>query len=135
MIFYDNLSKLCEVNGMTVSGLLSELQMSASNKQKWQNGATVNSNVLSKIADYFKVSTDYLLGRTDNPNITGKVYKNGNGIQAIGKNWSQVTVTQPNEPQDENQEELLKRFKMLDYEDKIEIMQMIIQKTKMKGEK
>ncbi|EOI00718.1 hypothetical protein UAY_01821 [Enterococcus moraviensis ATCC BAA-383] len=27
---------------------------------------------LRKIADYFNVSTDYLLGRTDNPNIEGK---------------------------------------------------------------
>lgn len=65
MTFYENLSKLCEINGITISALLSELKMSASNKQKWQNGATVNSMVLSKIADYFQVSTDYLLGRTE----------------------------------------------------------------------
>lgn len=30
---------------------------------------TPNSDRLQEIADYFNVSTDYLLGRTDNPNI------------------------------------------------------------------
>lgn len=70
MCFYDNLSELCKINGITVSGLLAELKMSASNKQKWQNGATVNSSVLMKIADRFNVSVDYLLGRTDNPSIS-----------------------------------------------------------------
>ena len=34
---------------------------------------TPNSDRLQEIADYFNVSTDYLLGRTDNPNIA----KNG----------------------------------------------------------
>ena len=67
MCFYDNLSELCKINGITVSGLLAELKMSASNKQKWQNGATVNSSVLMKIADYFNVSVDYLVGLSDIP--------------------------------------------------------------------
>ena len=32
---------------------------------------TPNSDRLQEIADYFNVSTDYLLGRTDNPAIAG----------------------------------------------------------------
>lgn len=32
---------------------------------------TPNSERLQEIADYFNVSTDYLLGRTDNPSIAG----------------------------------------------------------------
>ena len=32
---------------------------------------TPNSDRLQEIADYFNVSTDYLLGRTDNPAIVG----------------------------------------------------------------
>ena len=36
----------------------------------WENGRTEPSNMaLVEIADYFNVSVDYLLGRTDNPNI------------------------------------------------------------------
>nr|DAX98769.1 MAG TPA: repressor protein [Caudoviricetes sp.] len=33
--------------------------------------ANPKSDRLQEIADYFNVSTDYLLGRTDNPNIAG----------------------------------------------------------------
>lgn len=35
-----------------------------------------NSERLQEIADYFHVSTDYLLGRTDNPNVAGKPQAN-----------------------------------------------------------
>ena len=36
----------------------------------WENGRTEPSNMaLVEIADYFNVSADYLLGRTDNPNM------------------------------------------------------------------
>lgn len=33
---------------------------------------TPNSVELARLADYFNVSVDYLLGRTDNPNISNK---------------------------------------------------------------
>ena len=32
-----------------------------------ENGAIPNGEILLKIADYFNVSIDYLMGRTDNP--------------------------------------------------------------------
>ena len=36
----------------------------------WETGRTEPSNMaLVEIADYFNVSVDYLLGRTDNPNM------------------------------------------------------------------
>lgn len=38
---------------------------------------TPNSERLQEIADYFNVSTDYLLGRTDNPTIAGGKSANG----------------------------------------------------------
>lgn len=37
---------------------------------------TPKSDRLQEIADYFNVSTDYLLGRTDNPNIAGNSHVN-----------------------------------------------------------
>lgn len=33
-------------------------------------------DIITKIADYFKVTTDYLLGRTDDPNLNNKDEKN-----------------------------------------------------------
>lgn len=105
MCFYNNLSKLCETKKITISGLLSELNMSASNKQKWQNGATVNSAVLIKIADYFEVSVDYLLGRTDNPYISGNYINGDNSVQAVQN--SSVTINQGQKEADQENQELL----------------------------
>lgn len=57
-------------------------------------GSTPKSENLAKIADYLNCSVDYLLGRTDNPNITADNYINGNnGIQAVNNgNNSNLTV-------------------------------------------
>ncbi len=57
-MFYDRFIKLCEDSNIKPTPLLRKLGL---------NGATLNSAVLIKIADYFDCSTDYLLGRTDNP--------------------------------------------------------------------
>lgn len=49
-------------------------------------GSMPKSDNLAKIADFLNCSVDYLLGRTDNPNIGGtEAYIGGdnNGIQAL----------------------------------------------------
>lgn len=40
---------------------------------------TPKSDRLQEIADYFNVSTDYLLGRTDNPNISSDLVTTADG--------------------------------------------------------
>lgn len=47
--------------------VVKELGLSNSITTKWKNGAIPNGEILLKIADYFNVSIDYLMGRTDNP--------------------------------------------------------------------
>ena len=41
--------------------------------------ANPKSDRLQQIADYFNVSTDYLLGRTDNPNISSDLVTTADG--------------------------------------------------------
>lgn len=135
LCFYDNLSELCKINGITVSGLLAELKMSASNKQKWQNGATVNSSVLMKIADHFNVSVDYLLGRTDNPNISGNYINGDNSVQAIRTGNGNMTINTGNKSEkeiDATTEEFIKIFCDLDFDDKFEVMQLLMEKRRKK---
>ena len=80
------------------------------------------------IADYLGCSTDYLLGRTDNPNITVDTYINGdnnnNGTQAINGNVS-VTAHAQEKQQDSLTEQFLQRFDSLSFEDKLVIMQHV----------
>ena len=61
-VFYERVKALCEDNKMTVSDLLTQLGMSASNNTRWSKGTIPDGNTLVKIAMRLNVTTDYLLG-------------------------------------------------------------------------
>lgn len=72
-MFIDVLEKLCQENKTTVTQVLKALGLSTSKGTAWRNGSIPNGEILEKLADYFGVSIDYLMGRTpymrpeDNP--------------------------------------------------------------------
>lgn len=61
-MFYERLKALCRENGITVTALLKELDLSPSKGTAWKNGATPKGDKLLKIAERFQVTTDFLLG-------------------------------------------------------------------------
>lgn len=61
-VFYDILKELCKVNNTNVTRLISVLHLSTGNLSGWKNGAIPKSDTIKKIAEYFNVTTDYLLG-------------------------------------------------------------------------
>lgn len=66
-MFYDLFCDLCKHKGVSPTRASLEIGLSKSTATKWKNtGATPNGDTLSKIADYFGVSTDYLLNGSDN---------------------------------------------------------------------
>ncbi|HHW90955.1 MAG: helix-turn-helix domain-containing protein [Limnochordia bacterium] len=68
MEFATRLKQLRESKGWTREDLALRLQATYSTIAKYETGVrTPDYNVISKIADAFGVSTDYLLGRTDDP--------------------------------------------------------------------
>jgi len=66
-MFYDILKRLCKKKNITVKDLCDYLGMSTGNTGSWKSGKTPSIKVLQKIADYFDVSTDYLLGKETKP--------------------------------------------------------------------
>ncbi len=62
-MFYDTLLRLCELNGKKITNVIAELELSAGNPSKWKAGNVPKADTLTKLADYFHVSVDYLLGR------------------------------------------------------------------------
>lgn len=62
-MFYDTLLHLCELNGKKITNVIAELDLSAGNPSKWKSGNVPKADTLTKLADYFHVSVDYLLGR------------------------------------------------------------------------
>lgn len=78
-----------------IKDMLSELSLGSNTMSALYHGKSIAFDSLAKIADYLDCSVDYLLGRTDNPNITADTYINGdnNGIQAVNNgNNSNLTV-------------------------------------------
>ena len=68
-MFWDVFENLCDSVGKKPSPVGKEIGVSATTISKWKAGAIPNGELLSKVADYFGCSTDYLLGRTNNPDF------------------------------------------------------------------
>lgn len=63
-VFYDLFCELCKLKGVSVTKATVEIGLSRTIGTKWKRtGATPNGETLNKIADYFGVSVDYLLGQ------------------------------------------------------------------------
>ena len=66
---YEKIKELANKRGISLTKLEEDLGYSRNTLYKLKSQKP-NAERISEIADYFNVSTDYLLGRTDNPKIT-----------------------------------------------------------------
>lgn len=60
-MFYDVFISLCEKKGISPNKALTDCGVSRTSTAKWREGATPRGVTLQKLADYFDVTTDYLL--------------------------------------------------------------------------
>ena len=65
---YEKIKELADNHGISLTKLEEDLGYSRNTLYKLKSQKP-NAERISEIADYFHVSTDYLLGRTDNPAI------------------------------------------------------------------
>ena len=65
---YEKIKELADKHGISLMKLEEDLGYSRNTLYKLKSQKP-NAERISEIADYFNVSTDYLLGRTDNPAI------------------------------------------------------------------
>ena len=64
--FSKRLKELREESGLSMEGLAKETGLSSSSLCRWENEqADIKASQLICLAQYFKVSTDYLLGLVD----------------------------------------------------------------------
>lgn len=64
-VLYQRIKILCEKRGISISKLESELGFGNSSIKKWERVSSPSIDKIIKVASYFDVSVDYLLGRTD----------------------------------------------------------------------
>lgn len=65
---FDRIKELAKKQGLSINLLEEKLGYSRNTIYNLKNSKPSTERI-SEIADYFNVSTDYLLGRTDNPTI------------------------------------------------------------------
>jgi raw score 17.76 len=65
---FEKIKELCQKRGISINSLEETLGYSRNTIYSMKSKKP-NAERLQEIADYFNVSTDYLLGRTDNPTI------------------------------------------------------------------
>ena len=89
--FWNVFENLCTNIGKRPNPVGKEIGVASSTIAKWKSGTTPNGDTLVQIADYFDVSVDYLLGRTENPQVnssnnitTGDIQGNHNANINIG---------------------------------------------------
>lgn len=127
----DLIKELSKQNNVKIKDLLNGLGLSINILSTMKSRGTYPTvDTLFKIAEYFDVSIDYLLGRTDTPclNVTSS-YTMGNSPMSAQGNNNNIIVAD-HDQRDSMVDEMVNRFNALDFADKIEIMQLIISKER-----
>lgn len=71
MTVFERVKELANKQGISIVELEEKLGFGRNSLYSW-NKKTPNGDRLIKVADYFGVTTDYLLGRTETPQFTSK---------------------------------------------------------------
>lgn len=64
-MFWDTIQELCAKRSTKPTTVVKELGLSTSMPTQWKAGRIPNGSTLQKLADYFGVSVDYLLGNAE----------------------------------------------------------------------
>ena len=72
-MFWERFYTLCLRNGKRPNPVGKEIGLSSGIISKWKNGGIPNGETLMKLARYFNVSTDYLLGLSPYIQINGEL--------------------------------------------------------------
>jgi len=115
MNFWQTYEKLCFDAHKKPTQVGRELSISSGTITQWKNGSMPGGEKLMQIADYFGVSIDYLVGRTENSNAETE------NIITVSSRSVQKAQEEPK--QDGVTSEFFKVFEALDWSDKIDTMQ------------
>lgn len=66
-VFFDRFQSLCKDRGISVYRACTDIGLNRSAVAKWKSGGKPNGTTAAKMAEYFGVTTDYLLCETEIP--------------------------------------------------------------------
>ena len=62
-MFFDRFKQLCDENGISIYKAATEIGLNRAAANKWKGGSIPNGQTVTKLADFFGVTNDYLLGK------------------------------------------------------------------------
>lgn len=97
-MFYEILVRLCAEKGTTPTSMVKELGISGGSVTWWKQGKIPHAPTLKKIADYFGVTVEYLLGKEEkeakkeNPSVEEefKIALFGGKENVSEEKWDQI---------------------------------------------
>lgn len=130
----NRIKTLCKIKNINMENMLTECSLGVNAIRQINDTKGMASFSLAKIADYLDVSVDYLLGRTDTPNLLGNSDSNSGIINhnSLVNNSSQ-TISSNKMTTDETAIKLLEAFQKLDIFDKAEVMNLIVKLSEKKA--
>lgn len=118
----DRIKNICKVKKVNMEQMLVDCSLGVNAIRQINDTKGMASFSLAKIADYLDCSVDYLLGRTDSPEIT---YNNhalsGDGGVAVAGGNANITISN----QQKEDTELLDLIKSLPLKKRVKIISMI----------
>ena len=74
-MFFNRFRELCDQRKISVYRACTDIGLNRSAVAKWKNGGKPNGSTAAKLAAYFGVTTDYLLGQSEDrtPGFTPRV--------------------------------------------------------------
>ena len=67
-VFFNRFKALCDERGVSVYRACTDIGLNRSAVAKWKDGGKPKGTTAAKLAEYFGVTTDYLLGQSDERN-------------------------------------------------------------------
>ena len=64
-ILYKRIHSLCKSRNITITKMCEDIGISTSLVRKWKNSSSPSIDKVKSIAEYFNVSSDYLIGLSD----------------------------------------------------------------------
>lgn len=126
-MFFDRLKALCDDQNISPYKVCEAIGLNRAAVAKWKKGSTPNGATAAKLANYFGVTTDYLLGGDVASGHVQEVelFKGVGGIQ-IGEKYR--NLTKENSPSEyeltEGEKQLIELFRLIPEEQQRHFLEM-----------
>lgn len=125
------IKNLAREKGIPTGHMLAELGVSKNTlSQMNTRSAYPNVETIAKIAEYLDCSIDYLMGRTDVPDMNvGNTFNVNNSPQSIQGNSNNVNFAAKTQQTDSLVDEMIAKFNGLPFSSKVNVLNMIEQES------